>query len=372
MKTIIKKYWTLGLMVMTMAACNNDPELTVLADIQFPSGIDVSASEVVITESNLNNEVLTVNWPAVDYLIGAPVEYSVQFSVPSDTVGKAAWSKAKTVKAGTEVFTKAFKAKDLNKYALAFGMEANVPGKMVVRVKSYVDRDAFSAPITIDFTPYEKVVVIPEPEPEPEPTLPALWVPGDFQGWNPSTAPTIVDRGTGIYEGYIYIPDGGTNEFKLTPQTDWLPTTYGSTESGKLVVANDAGNNIVAPGSGYFMLTANLTNMTYTITKTEWGIIGDATTGGWNTDTPMVYDPTKKVWTVTADMSTAGSFKFRANNAWIIDFGVDGTGKLLYADHPVLGYTAGLNNLTVPETGNYTITLDLHDPENYSYVLHLN
>lgn len=372
MKTIIKKYWTVGLMLLvTFVACNKEPELTVLRTIEFPSAIEVSTNKIEVTESNLNNEVLTVTWPAVDYYIGAPVDYAVQISTPNDTVGSEAWSNARTTKAGTDVFTKSFKAKDLNKYALGFGLEANVPGKIVVRVKSYVDRDAFSAPLTIDFTPYAKVDD-PEPEPEPDPTMPSLWVPGDYQGWDPASAPRIVDRGSGIYEGYIYLPDGGTYEFKLTPQAAWEPTTYGSAEAGKLVEANDAGNNIVAPGAGYFMLTANLTDMTYTITKTEWGIIGDATSGGWDTDTPMEYDVANKVWTVTTDMSTAGSFKFRANNAWLIDFGVNADGVLLYADHSVLGYTPDLNNLTVPEDGNYTITLDLHDPENYSYVLHLN
>lgn len=372
MKRIIQKYSIFLLISLLMAGCNEAPELTVLRDIVFPSAIEVSKSEVVITENNQNDDILSVTWPAVDYYIGAPVDYAVQFTLPSDTVGKAAWSKARTVKAGTDVYTKSFKSKDLNKWALAFGMEANVPGVLVVRVKSYVDRDAFSAPVSIAFTPFVKEDEEPEPEPEPEPTMPSLWVPGDFQGWDPSVAPRIVDRGTGIYEGYIYLPEGGTNQFKITAQAAWEPMAYGSQEAGKLIEANYEGDNISAPGAGYFMLTANLTDMTYTVTKTEWGIIGDATAGGWTTDTPMQYDPATKVWTATLDMTTAGSFKFRANNAWIIDFGVDANGKMLYADHPVLGYTPDLNNLTVPETGNYTVTLDLHDPENYNYTLKLN
>ena len=372
MKKIIQKYSSLLFMFLALAGCNETPELTVLRDINFPSEIQVSNSDVLITESNLNDDVLTVTWPAVDYYIGAPVDYTVQFTTPSDTAGAAAWSQARSVKAGTDVFTKTFKSKDLNKWALAFGMEANVPGALVVRVKSYVDRDAFSKATTIQFTPFVKVDVEPEPEPEPEPTLPSLWVPGDYQGWNPSTAPRIADRGTGIYEGYINIPDGGTNAFKFTAQNAWEPMAYGDGGDGVLIEANFDGGNFVAPGPGYYMLTANLGTMRYTITKTVWGIIGDATVGGWTTDTPMQYDAAAKVWTLTTDLTTAGSFKFRANNAWIIDFAVDADGKFLYADHPVLGYTPDLLNLTVPETGNYTVTLDLHDPENYKYTLKLN
>ena len=32
----------------------------------------------------------------------------------------------------------------------------------------------------------------------------------------------------------------------------------------------------------------------------------------------------------------------------------------------------GLNNLSVPSDGNYTITLDLHNSGNYTYILHKN
>jgi hypothetical protein len=365
----ITKYIALFLTVWVLGACNDEPELTVLRDIVFPEAIQVSTDEVVVTESNLKNEVLTITWPAVDYGIGAPVDYAVQFTTPNDTVGAAAWSQARTVKVGTDVLTATYDANTLNKNALRLGLEANVQGVLVIRVQSYVDRYAYSDPVAIRFTPYEKV---DEPEPGPEPTLPALWVPGDYQGWNPATAPFIVDRGTGIYEGYVYFPDGGTCQFKFTAQAAWEPMAYGSQEEGALVEANYEGDNITVPDAGYYMLTANLSEMTYSATKTSWSIIGDATAGGWETDTPMQYDAGANVWRVTTDMSTAGSFKFRANNAWIIDFGVDEEGTLLYADHPVLGYTAGLLNLTVPETGKYTITLDLSNPEAYSYELKLN
>jgi hypothetical protein len=64
-----------------------------------------------------------------------------------------------------------------------------------------------------------------------------------------------------------------------------------------------------------------------------------------------------------------GSFKFRANGAWVIDFGVDGNGNLAYADNPFFGYNGNLNNLTVPSSGNYTITLDLHVSGKYNYTL---
>jgi hypothetical protein len=92
---------------------------------------------------------------------------------------------------------------------------------------------------------------------------------------------------------------------------------------------------------------------TYTAVATDWGVIGSATPGGWDNDTDMTYDPETGIWSVTLDLID-GAFKFRANDGWDINLGGD------------------LNNLSyngsdIPITeGNYTITLDLSNPQQYS------
>ena len=162
-------------------------------------------------------------------------------------------------------------------------------------------------------------------------------------------------------------------QYKYTAQPDWTPMAYGDGwEMGVLIEANYSGGNFTAPSAGYYELSANLNTMIWTATKTTWGIIGDATPGGWSTDTQMTYDETLKVWTVTCDILSTGSFKFRANNAWAIDFAIDATGKLKYADNPLYPYDGTLSNLTVPASGNYTLTLDLHVPGAYTYKLKKN
>lgn len=50
------------------------------------------------------------------------------------------------------------------------------------------------------------------------------------------------------------------------------------------------------------------------------GIIGDATPGGWDTDTEMNFDTKKQRFWVDVTLS-AGEFKFRADNDWAINFG---------------------------------------------------
>ena len=342
-----------------VAGCNEDPTLTMLQKVVFDGDVSASAHTLVLTEEGASNNVLTLNWQAVDYYRDAPVTYSLQLTTVADSAG---WASAKTVEVGNDVTSASLTGGELNDLVKQLGFEPNEQNELVVRVMSYVDRAAYSQTVVVKVTPYKVFS-----------GYPALWVPGDYQGWNPAAAPRIVSmRNDQIFEGYVYIPAGGTMQFKLTAQAAWEPMAYGDGGEGVLIEANYAGGNFTAPSEGYYDLTANLNDMTYTMTLTTWSIIGDATPGGWSTDTPMVFDAATQLWTVTADMNSGGSFKFRANNAWLIDFGVDGNGKLTYADHPVLGYTAGLNNLTVPSSGNYTLTLDLRDPEEYKYSLRKN
>lgn len=349
----------LALSAVLFSSCEKDAEITQMPKVSFPNTpITVSASSVELATANDSTQMLTVTWPAVDYGFETSVTYTVQFDTPADTLTTTPWSNAVSVVAGVSKLSKSFLGVELNKIALSLGLEAGAASKMVVRVQAFADRAAFSNALTISAKPYVTVV-----------GYPVLYVPGDYQVWSPSTAPTIADfKGNKIYEGYIYIPAGGTNYFKYTSAPDWDHINYGDGGNGTFSTDGAAAGLQVA-ADGYYQLSADLTKNTWTATKTTWSILGDATPGGWTTDTQLNYDVTKQVWTVKADMKQAGSFKFRANNAWTIDFGVDKQGNLAYADNPVFGYTEGIDNITVPADGNYTITLDLHVPGNYTFKL---
>ncbi|HYH14054.1 MAG TPA: hypothetical protein VD794_02475, partial [Flavisolibacter sp.] len=281
-------------------------------------------------------------------------------------IGNTTWSKAANIELGNDVLLKSFTGAELNTIALTkLGLEENVLSKVVARIVATMDRPVYSNAVAFEVQPFKNTV------------LGVLYIPGDYQGWNPAAAPFIkevVDKPK-MYEGYVYIPEGGSYQFKMTPQPDWTPMAYGDAtgNSGNIIEANYAGGNMTVPSGGYYYLTANLNTNKWTATKTTWSILGDATPGGWVTDTQLSYDAANKVWKVTADMKANGSFKFRANNEWVIDFGIDPvTKELRYADNPFLGYTPDLANLTVPTDGNYTITLDLHSAGNYTYTLTKN
>ena len=188
------------------------------------------------------------------------------------------------------------------------------------------------------------------------PGFPTLWVPGSHQGWNPAEAPKLVSvEKDDKYEGYANFPNANT-EFKFTSHPNWDNTNYGAGGAGEL--STDGGNLTVA-APGYYLLKADLNNNTWSATKTSWGVIGSATAGGWDSDQDLTYDATTKVWKGTLTL-TEGEIKFRANDAWDINFGDNGAnGSLEY----------GGDNIKIAAAGSYEITLNLSEAGKYTYTL---
>jgi hypothetical protein len=184
-----------------------------------------------------------------------------------------------------------------------------------------------------------------------------VYVPGDYQGWSPSTAPTLASAAAnGKYEGYVNITT--TNGFKFASEADWNGTNYGDTaangESG--ILNAGGGSNLNITTAGYYFLQTNITGLTWSATSITWGLIGDF--NSWNADVPMTYNASSQVWTGTITASAAGGFKIRANGNWNLSYGTGGSANSLTAT----------NGGNIPVTaGTHTITLDIHIPGYYTY-----
>lgn len=359
MKRTLLLFLTFGALLFAFQGCEDNPTLTVLEEVSFTAPATSSTDNVALTEDDSTANVITLSWEKVDYPIDAPVTYSLQFTAAGDT---STWANMYEMEVGTDVYTATLTGKKLNTIATdELGLEPEVQSNMAIRVKSYVDRAAYSSPVTVSVTPYKVIV-----------NLPSLWVAGDFQGWDIATAPAIVSpNDDGVYEGYIFIPPGGTNEFKIYGQQDWSPISYGTKNDSTVIEANYAGDNFSVPSDGYYLISIDLNKMILLFMKTDWGMIGGATPNGWDSDTMLEFNQETQSWSVTADMIADGSFKFRANQEWKLDLGLDDEGNLAYANHPWKDYVER-PQLTVPEDGNYTIVLDLHEPGRYKYSITKN
>ncbi|MEZ4988174.1 MAG: SusF/SusE family outer membrane protein [Saprospiraceae bacterium] len=190
--------------------------------------------------------------------------------------------------------------------------------------------------------------------------FPLLNVPGGYQGWDPANNSTalVSPEDNGVYTGYIFVP-GNELQFKFAAgswDTNWGDTgADGTLEPG--------GDNITAPGEGFYRLVVDLNTLTYTFTPSEWGLIGSATAGGWDSDQNMTYNAAEGAWEITTDL-VAGEVKFRMNDGWDINLGDDGGDAVM---------EGGGANIAIPGGGNYTLKLYLGQaPYTYSITSNVN
>lgn len=240
---------------------------------------------------------------------------------------------------------------EINKEILTLGGVAGDTVTIAFRLFSYVNNetsysDQYSEVITLNFVPYSDIV-----------SFPALWVPGDYQGWAPDLAPQIYDfDGDDVYTGYIYFPeDAASFEFKFTSQPDWDGTNYGYGGEGILDIEAGAGN-LSVPAAGGYQVTVDINNLTWTYLAQSWGVIGEWL--AWAEDVDMEWDAENQYLTTTVAAIPAADnqrFKFRADDDWAVNLGAkdpdDGTLIQDGADIPI------------PDGGTLTFILKFTTPE---------
>ncbi len=160
------------------------------------------------------------------------------------------------------------------------------------------------------------------------------------QGWDDET-PLTFDPASGNWRGVMHLT---AEEIKFRANHDW-GYNYGSDGADGNLGAGAA--NIPVDVESDYSIEMNLgTPNAYTYSVNRWGIIGDAQ-GSWDDDTDMTWDAVNNVFTVTLDLVSSGSFKFRANDGWDVNYGGD-----------LDNLTAGGDNITIESDGNYTVTFD--------------
>ncbi len=179
------------------------------------------------------------------------------------------------------------------------------------------------------------------------------YVPGDHQGWDPATAPIVENSVSdpNIISGYVWL----NTQFKFTPEPNW-DNSWG--DDGADGILDAGGANIVVPTPGYYFISINYTDKSYSLVKTDWGLIGGSVPPyDWSVDQNMTYSSVTGTWLITLALQS-GDIKFRANDAWTFNYGdTDADGSL----------EPGGDNIPVTNAGDYTVTLDLSHPNNYTY-----
>ena len=183
---------------------------------------------------------------------------------------------------------------------------------------------------------------------------PKVYTPGSFQGFDYSDTNNALSsiNSDNVFEGYKYFPEDN-GEFLVTRIPDSSAPYFG--DNGNDGTLDQFGSNITVGPAGLYYIKADLNENTIEFDRQEWGILGDATTVGWDSDIDLVFDAEKNALR-TVITTTDGFIKFRANDAWDLNLGDDGADGLL---------EFGGADIAVP-AGEYEILLNLNRPD-YNY-----
>ena len=175
---------------------------------------------------------------------------------------------------------------------------------------------------------------------------PVLYMAGDANGW--SHIDYLSGEDGVNYTGFMYLNQNG---FKFCSQPNWDGTNYGGAFFGQ-----ESDNIIMDETEGYYKVDVDLSTKKYTLTPiTTIGIIGSAAPNGWDSDEDLTYVPYNKdtkeggYWEAKNIKLKAGECKFRANDAWDMQWGFDGEKFVFSNNAPQKQF--------VPEAGTYDIKL---------------
>jgi hypothetical protein len=248
----------------------------------------------------------------------------------------------------------------LNGAAILAGGTPFQAGDFEVRVKAAVNdtfEPMYSNAIVITVTPYVSVV----------PPLYFVGAPQAYYGvnaWTPENGIEmryIGDGVTKLYEAYVKVNAG--DGFKFVDDLSWNEGNYGTiggAQDGNLKNGGDSSDIKVAEtdGAGLYYVQVDIDNLKYKAVKMNWGIIGDATPGGWSDETAMTYDFATNKFSITTDLTAAG-LKYRAGNAGTA---IDGNAWKFNVGNsdPKVTYNPDAPNFTIAAAGSHSLELTIN------------
>lgn len=335
-------------LAVAFAACKKEDKATIATNIIVPViSSPTTGTNLVVTAAD-SGQNLAFTWSKANYGVTAVLSYFVQVDSAGTNFRKSIIFPA----AGADTL-KMTNGSFNTRLMSGLGLAINAVSSIDVRIGvSLAGKDTvYSKPVTMVVTTF-KVLAPPQ-----------LYVPGSYQNWSPSTAPLIYPVTTFAYEGFVYMSTSG-NYFKFTSAPDWNHINYGDGGNGTLTTNGLAGSE-AASSAGYYKLNADIKNLTWSaaLIKT-FGAIGTATPQGWNGSTPLTFNTSTNLWSATINL-VPGAIKFRANDAWDINYGPADVNALT-------GTLVQTNNaVTITTAGSYTVTMDMSQstPGVYKYAI---
>jgi hypothetical protein len=329
MKKLINNLLILVSISLFFVSC--DKEDLTLYNSSATTTLSLSATEVILDKNNAGQDVLTLNWSKPDYGFDAGASYSIILS---------ANGKENTISAGTNL-SKSFETVELNKILQGLDFKGGVKNTASIKIQATLSETTkiTSNSVDLDATAYEDKL-----------DLSTSWgVVGSAttNGWNGPDMPFYKTSTSNVFVAYV---DLSVGEIKFRENNDWA-NNYG--DDGADGTLEAGGANIAISTAGTYKITFDLTNLNYTVETYSWGLVGSATTNGWNgPDMNLTYDSYSDTWKAIVTL-VDGEMKVRQNNDWAVNYGDDGANGSLEPGGANIAVTAG----------NYLVTVNINSLE---------
>jgi len=340
------KFILILLLSISIWSCEDDDEdITIfpsetiegIAVLNTPEVVDFEITETTETVVGNEDEVATTfSWTKVTGNYNGTILYLLEMDIKGNNFKNGVYIPLSSE--GTTELSKEVSNTDLNlavnkingqlvTSGSALAVDFSTATEFSLRVVSVADVSndkTFSDPITISVNAFEKIVVIE----------PKLFIVGSVQSyygtsnWSPETGlgmRYIGDGTTKVFEAYLKANAGDIFKF-ISNQAVWDDVvgnfgTIDGAQDGNLMNSGDSGNLEISEEGNYYV-QVDIDNLTYKLVKMQWGIIGNATPGSWDSETPMTYDFNTNTWEISTTL-TDGELKFRSKNTGAEIYGDD-------------------------------------------------
>src|SRR5664280_2717910 len=252
--------------LFTIISCQDQEKgPVVLSTPGIPTiSVPASGSSLVMTKPDADRKV-AFTWSSADFGTPLGVLYTIQ-------IAKAGTNFSPLVNvASVNALTDTLKYSEFNSKLVSLEANMEVANSIDMRIIGIIPNSnadtVISNKITMNITPYTAKDFI--------------YLVGAFNGWNAGAAPAMNRNLPGLkYELYVNLTAGNL-EYKIIPTQGSWNNDMGDdpAHTGHLLVTGE--NNMWVAAPGYYRVSVDLTNMTWSALATTWGIIGGFVGNSW-------------------------------------------------------------------------------------------
>ena len=290
----------------------------------------------ILSIGSSGDTAMTVEWS--DAVLSSTLGIDVIYTVEAAPAGTD-FANPVIIGTTTNEVTLSLTHGDLNAVTLGLGIAPDTAGSVEMRIiarntnENGNTLERVSETVTVSITPYSV-------------SFPYLYLVGDATtpGWNPDNNNTPLFRDQDVPNSYFFTGYFNGGAFKLLETIGQWQPQWGTNDGSTLAVNPGGGSDpgVFSVGTaGYYTYTFTTVGEggSFTVepydassapTYSTIGIIGDATPGGWGSDTDFTQDPNNPhLWYINGiTLTNGGSMLIRANDDWVDVWRYTGSSEL--------------------------------------------